>query len=124
MYVALFTRYVPGLDPRSSPAVGSSLDGLLNRTALLDVLFRGMPREDLMYLAALDDPSLIDDPNSSVVLQAYPAYNMLEGGLTTFNHVGLSIQVSRARKKYCLNLCKKSILSERGEHTVRARLDR
>lgn len=87
MHVALSVRYVPGLDPGTSPVVGSSLDGLLNRTALMDVLFRGIPREGLMYLAALDDPSLIDDPDSPVVLQMYPAYDLLEAGFTTFNEV-------------------------------------
>lgn len=87
MHIALLSRYVPGLDPGSFPAVGSSLDGLLNRTALMDVLFRGMRREELMYLAALDDPSLVDDPDSSVVLQVYPANDMLEAGFTTFEEV-------------------------------------
>ena len=87
MHITLLSRYVPGLDPGSSPAVVSSLDGLLNRTALMDVLFRGMQREELMYLAALDDPSLVDDPDSSPVLQAYPAFDMLEAGFSTFNEV-------------------------------------
>lgn len=80
-------RYATGLDPGTSPAAGSSLDGLLNRTALMDVPFRGTQRQELMYLAALDNPALPDDPNSTAVLQAYPAYDMLEAGFATFNEV-------------------------------------
>lgn len=40
-----------------------------------------------MYLAGLDDPSLPDDPDAEIVFQAYPAYDMLEGGFTTYNQV-------------------------------------
>lgn len=85
------TRYITGLNTEASfPAVGSLLDGLLNRTALMDVPFRGMQRQgELIYLAALDDPSLPDDPNTSVATQVYPAFDMLEAGFSTFDEVTL-----------------------------------
>lgn len=44
-------------------------------------------QEALMYLAGLDDPSLPDDPDAAVAFQAYPAYDMLDEGLTTYNQV-------------------------------------
>lgn len=40
-----------------------------------------------MYLAGLDDPSLLDDSDAAVAFQAYPAYDMLDGGFTTYNQV-------------------------------------
>lgn len=40
-----------------------------------------------MYLAGLDDPSLPDDPDAAVAFQAYPAYDMLDAGFTTYNQV-------------------------------------
>ncbi|CAM9127088.1 unnamed protein product [Scytosiphon promiscuus] len=81
------TWYISGFTSDTSPpAVGDSLDGLLNRSALMDVPFRGMQRQEmLIYLAALDNPSLPDDPDTSVAFQAYPAYDMLEAGFTTFD---------------------------------------
>lgn len=82
-------RYITGFTSETSlPAVGTSLDGLLNRTALMDVPFRGLQRQEaLIYLAGLDNPSLPDDPDESVAFQAYPAYDMLEAGFTTYNQV-------------------------------------
>lgn len=71
-------RYITGFTSETSvPATGISLDGLLNRTALMDVPFRGMQRQEaLIYLTGLDDPSLPDDPNTSVAFQAYPGFNI------------------------------------------------
>lgn len=81
-------RYISGFTSETSaPATGDSLDGLLNRSALMDVPFRGMQRQEmLIYLAALDDPSLPDDPDTAVAFQVYPAYDMLDAGFTTYNN--------------------------------------
>ncbi|CBJ25694.1 ATP-binding region, ATPase-like [Ectocarpus siliculosus] len=82
------TWFITGFNSSTDlPAAGSSLDGLLNRTALMDVPFRGMQRQQkLAYLAALDNPSLPDDPDESANFQAYPAFDMLEAGLPTYNN--------------------------------------
>lgn len=83
------TRFIANNNSEASfPVIGSPLDGLLNRTALMDVPFRGIQRQEhRVYLAALEDPSLPDDPHTSVAFQSYPAHDMLEAGLTTFNDV-------------------------------------
>lgn len=44
-----------------------------------------------MYLAGLDEPSLPDDPDAAVAFQAYPAFDMLEAGFTTYNQVLLYV---------------------------------
>ncbi|CAN0020957.1 unnamed protein product [Scytosiphon promiscuus] len=50
--------FVPEMASGDFPEAGSSLEGLLNRSSLMDVPFRGLQRQhDLIYLAALDDPS-------------------------------------------------------------------
>ncbi|CAM9362022.1 unnamed protein product [Ectocarpus fasciculatus] len=81
------TWFITGFNSSTDlPATGSSLDGLLNRSALMDVPFRGMQRQQsLVYLAALDNPSLPDDPDESANLQAYPAFDMLDAGFSTYN---------------------------------------
>ncbi|CAM9357367.1 unnamed protein product, partial [Hapterophycus canaliculatus] len=79
------TWYISGFTSETSPpTAGDSLEGLLNRSALMDVPFRGMQRQEVLtFLAALDDPSLPDDPDKYVAFQAYPAYDMSD--LTTYN---------------------------------------
>lgn len=72
---ATAARFITGLTTESDiPAKGTSLDGLLNQTSLMDVPFRAFQRQEtLIYLAAMDDPSAIDDPDSRVAFQSYPS---------------------------------------------------
>lgn len=49
-----------------------AVEGLLNRSALMDVTFRGMQRQhDLVYLAALEEPGSTG-LNSQINFQGFP----------------------------------------------------
>lgn len=64
------SRFVPGLGA-SEVAEGSTLGGLLNRSALMDVPFRGMQRQHgLVYLAALEEPGS-EDLDSQINFQGF-----------------------------------------------------
>ena len=63
----------------------SSLEGLLNRSSLMDVQFRSMQRQHtLIYLASIDDPSAAADELSSVNMRAYAGFNMEDAGYRHF----------------------------------------
>ncbi|CAN0020887.1 unnamed protein product [Scytosiphon promiscuus] len=63
--------FIPNRSPDQVLAAGSSLEGLLDRSSLMDASFRGMQRQhDLVYLAVMDDPSAPD--TSKINFQSYP----------------------------------------------------
>ncbi len=71
-------RFVPELDEAEVVPEASSLGGLLNRSSLMDVPFRGMQRQHLgVYLAALDDPSA-EGLDSQINFQTYAGRDLSE----------------------------------------------
>ncbi|CAM9752851.1 unnamed protein product, partial [Hapterophycus canaliculatus] len=69
------SRFIPEFASDEFPEAGSSLEGLLNRSSLMDVPFRGIQRQhDRLYLAALDDPSA--PTTSQINFQSHAAQDM------------------------------------------------
>lgn len=69
-------RFIPGLAEDQNLTPGNSLEDLVNRSSLMDVLFRGMQRQNtLMYLAALDNPSAPEGNVSDINMQSYEGKN-------------------------------------------------
>ncbi|CAM9102277.1 unnamed protein product [Ectocarpus fasciculatus] len=64
-----------------APEAGSTVEGLLNRSSLMDVAFRGMQRQHLLiYIAALEDPTPAEGVVSYIDFQSYPDFNMSHEG--------------------------------------------
>ncbi|CAM9481056.1 unnamed protein product [Pylaiella littoralis] len=81
--------FIPGLAVAEVPEAGGSLDGLLNRSSLMDVPFRAMQRQHrLVYIAALDNPYPAEGVVSQINMQGFAAFNMtsyLDYGLINNN---------------------------------------
>lgn len=67
-------RFLNGFGVGEVPEAESLAEGLLNRSSLMDVPFRAMQRQhQLVYLAALEDPSPADGTVSDINMQSYAA---------------------------------------------------
>lgn len=79
-----------------APEGNSSQESLLNRSSLMDVPFRGMQRQYLLiYLAALDDLSIIEGEVSDINMQSYAAFDMLDEGYLSIGLQQVSCVVLR-----------------------------
>lgn len=58
VFLAAIDRFITTLGKGEYPPAKGSLGGLINRSSLMDVPFRGMQfQNELIYLAALEHPS-------------------------------------------------------------------
>ena len=80
-------RFVSGLGLGEDPEADSAIEGLLNRSSLMDVPFRGMQDQHLLvYLASLEDPSSAEDTVSDINMQSYAGFNMLDAGYLSYGN--------------------------------------
>ncbi|CAM9867934.1 unnamed protein product [Ectocarpus sp. 4 AP-2014] len=64
-----------------APEAGSTVEGLLNRSSLMDVAFRGMQRQhSLIFISALEDPTGAEEVVPYIDFQSYPDFNMSHEG--------------------------------------------
>lgn len=88
LYYSLIFRYITDFGVNQVPTANSSLEGLLNRSSLIDVPLLGMQRQhELAYMAALDDPSPAAGDVSDINFQAYAGFNMEASGYRDFTEV-------------------------------------
>lgn len=92
----------------------SSLEGLLNRSSLMDVPFRSMQRQhENIYLGSIEDPSADDDELSAANMQAYAGFNMEEYRYFAADNV----RRGQAREERCIaaGVCRLLVVSFWGE---------
>lgn len=100
----LLFRFIPefGAD---APEAGSTVEGLLNRSSLMDVAFRGMQRQHLLiYISALEDPD--STVVSYIDFQSYPDFNMSHEGYLKWGEDAVSAneEYTNAMSRPCLSI--------------------
>ena len=79
----------------------SSLEGIINRSSLMDVPFRSMQRQhEIIYLGSIDDPSAAaDDELSAANMRVFAGVDMEQAGYRTSG--GNNVRRGQAREGRC-----------------------
>ena len=100
-----YSRFISGFDIGEVPVADSALEGLLNRSSLMDVPFRGMQDQHLLvYLASLEDPAPAAGVVSGVNMQMYAAFDMEEAGYLDFGEGQVKQRTMVANTDYVIKL--------------------
>lgn len=105
-------RFIPEFGAEA-PEAGSTMEGLLNRSSLMDVAFRGMQRQhSLIFIAALEDPTA-ERVVPYINFQSYPDFDMSHEGYLKWgeNAVSTNEEYTNVMSRTCLsnyNSCARS----------------